>query len=73
MKIPLLFHDKENYADAIAALNVRITDLSFENHLYNHPDYPVILSNSDMPASYKIKNTPIKSDVEVGLKYFLSA
>jgi hypothetical protein len=73
MKIPLLFYSKENCIDAIAALNVRVTAISLENYLYNHPDYPGILSISDTPADYKIKNTPIKSYAVRDLKYFHSA
>ncbi|SHM81840.1 vitamin K epoxide reductase family protein [Mucilaginibacter sp. OK098] len=68
MKIRPLFNNKENCIKAasklLLTLNVTVTTTTLENDLYNHPDYPSLLSISDVLAGYGVENISIKSTVD---------
>lgn len=45
-------------------LDVEVTKSTLEEHLINHPDYPSLLSISDILSYFEIKNESIKISVE---------
>jgi uncharacterized membrane protein len=68
MKILSFFNTKENCINAasklLATLNIAITNTTLENDLYNHPDYPSLLSISDVLTGYGVENISIKSTID---------
>jgi ABC-type bacteriocin/lantibiotic exporter with double-glycine peptidase domain len=45
-------------------LNVKVTTSTLEKDLYNHPDYPSLLSINDVLIGYGVGNICIKSSVD---------
>lgn len=68
MNILSFFHSKENCIEAtgklLLALNLKVTTTTLENDLYNHPDYPSLLSISDVLNGYGVENISIKSTTD---------
>jgi uncharacterized membrane protein len=64
MKILSLLKSKENLIDAtikfLSLLNVKVTNLTLEKDLYNHPDYPSLLSVNDVLTEYGVGNVSLK-------------
>lgn len=63
-----LMFNKENCVETVCLflkeLSVRVTDTTVENALSNHPDYPSLLSISDVLSDYGVKNISFKGSIE---------
>lgn len=62
------FFRRENIIEATAQLlalaNVNVTGTTLEKDLHNHPDYPSLLSVSDVFKSYGVNNIAVKTSTE---------
>jgi uncharacterized membrane protein len=67
MNIKTLFNNKENCVvttgKLLSELNIKVTTTTLVNDLYNHPDYPSLLSISDVLTLHGVENISIKSTV----------
>lgn len=63
-----LISNKENCLEVVILflkeLDVRVTNTTIENDLLNHPDYPSLLSISDVLSEYGVKNISFKGSIE---------
>lgn len=68
MKALSILSGKSNCAEAsfllLTTLKVTVTFTTLEKDLENHPDYPSLLSVSDVLTGYGVNNITIKSDIE---------
>lgn len=68
MKSISLFFAKENCIETVGklllALNVKVTNTTLQNDLYNHPDYPSLLSISDVLSGYGVANISVKTSID---------
>ena len=59
---------RENRIEAtkilLTALKAEVTDRTLENDLLNHPDYPTLLSVTDVLVGYGIENLAFRSSIE---------
>ena len=63
-----LLFNKENCLETVTLLlvqlGVKVTDTTLANDLYNHPDYPSLLSISDVLQNYGIESLSFKTTIE---------
>lgn len=68
MKLFSIFSNRENCIEAsrklLSVLNVKVTITTLENDLVNHPDYPSLLSISDILTGYGVENMALKSSID---------
>jgi hypothetical protein len=68
MKLLSLFSKKENAVEItgllLSALKVSVTITTLEKELEEHPDYPSLLSVSDVLSSYGVENIAFASSIE---------
>jgi len=68
MKMRTILSQKENCVEVAGKFlfrtGVKVTNTTLENDLNNHPDYPSLLSISDVFARYGVQNISLKTSIE---------